>query len=102
MADCNMLQDFGNGLELRKNLEIELFLPSGDIFRWHLKPMFLIERGDDPGYRHTSPGIEETFTELAIPFREGLTPCYVVERHGIGNGAVAVEQVGGKRPRREF
>jgi hypothetical protein len=42
------------------------------------------------------------FVEVAVPFGEDFFPGDVVQGHGIGDGAVAIEQVGLKRAGREF
>jgi len=60
----------------------------------------LVQVGDDIAYRLAAPGVEEVFREIAVPFGERGFPGAVMERHGIDDGAVAVEYVareGGRR-----
>ena len=92
-----MLQHFGDGLELGKAFQIDVFFSFRHLLYRHIQPVFLIESGDDLGHGHSSPGVEEIFVKFASPFRKSFVPGHIMERHGIGDGAVAIEQVGLKR-----
>jgi hypothetical protein len=69
MPGFNVLKYFRDGLKLGQNLEIQLFLPPGDVFPRHVQAVLCIKSRDDIGYGHASPGIEELFSEFAVPFR---------------------------------
>ena len=67
----------------------------GDLLDRHVERMALVEGGDDFADGHASPGVEERFgKEGAAVFSEGLLPGNVVQGHGVGDGAVHVEEVG--------
>ena len=102
MAGFDMFQHFGDGLKLRENLEIKFLFSFGHVVHRHIQPMFFVERGYDFGYRHASPGVEEIFAEFAAPFRERFAPGNVVKRHGIGDGAVTIEEVTLEGSRRQL
>jgi hypothetical protein len=92
----DVLYDFRNDFEAGKLREVEGFLARGEGFDGHIEGIDLVELGDDFADRLAAPGVEELFREIAVPFRECGFPCAVVERHGIDDGAVAVEDVGAK------
>ena len=97
MRPCSawmMFDDLGNGLELREKREVEILLVLGEGFEGHVEALHLIEVGDDFDGGLAAPGVEELFIEGAAVFAERLVPGDVVQRHGVGDGAVAVEEIG--------
>ena len=73
---------------------VEGFLAVGDLVDGHGEALLVVEGGDDLGDGHAAPGVEEVFGEAAAVVGEDGGPGGVVERHGVGDGAVAVEEVG--------
>ena len=60
-------------------------------FHRHRQSMPFIECGNNFGYGHAAPCVEEIFRKFAVPLLERLLPGQVMQGHGIGNSAVAVE-----------
>jgi hypothetical protein len=98
----DLFEDFGDSLELRQNLVIKLLFSPGDGFDGHGKPMQLVESGDDLNHGQPSPGVEGACREFAVPFGKRLGPGNLMKRHGVDDGAVAVEEVGLKGARGDF
>ena len=86
----------GTGLRCGQLLEVEILFALGDGFDWHIEPVHLVQRGDNLNRRLAAPRIEELFIERAAPLAQRLLPGDVVERHGVDDGAVAVEEIGAK------
>ena len=91
MLGLDVLQNFRNGLELGKQLEIKALLSAGHHLHRHGQSMSFVESGDDPGDGRATPGIEKLLVKFTIPFFKDLFPGNVVEGHGIGDGAVTVK-----------
>ena len=90
----DVLEHLRNGLEVGKQLEVKVLFALGNGFDGHVKALHLVQRGDDFDRRLAAPGVEEIFVESATPFAERLLPGDVVQRHGVDDGAVAVEEIG--------
>ena len=90
----NVLQNFGDRLQARKRIVIELLFPTSDFVDWHLQIVLFVEEGNDFRNRETAPGIEQVFRERTASFGERSSPRDVVQRHGVGDGTIAVEEVG--------
>jgi hypothetical protein len=91
----DLLENFGDGGEFGEELVVEALLAERDFFDGHGERVAAVERRDDFGNGHASPGVEEVFGEVgAAAFGEGLFPGDVVERHGIGDSAIHVEEPG--------
>ncbi len=104
MRPCSGLDEFedlGDWLQLREQLEVEIFLVLGEGFDRHVEAEHLVEVGNDFGNGLATPGIEEIFREGAAPFGERLFPGDVMQRHGVGDGAVTVEEVRAEEAWRE-
>ena len=102
VAVFDTFQNFGNGFELWENFEVISFLAFGHLRDRHLEALLFVQAGDDFGDGHASPSVEDGFAEYAVPFRECFAPGDIVERHGIGDGAITIEEIGGKKTCREF
>ncbi len=88
----DLLEDLGDGGELREKFVVEILFAVGDFFDGHGEGVTLVERGDDAGDGPSSPRVEEVFGEVvAAVFGEGLLPGEVVQGHGVGDGSVHVE-----------
>ncbi len=98
----DVLEHLGNGLELWQQLVVEILLALGDGFDGHVEPVHSVERGDDFDGRLAAPGVKEFFVKFAAPLAERLLPGDVVERHGVDDGAVAVEEIGAEVAGGEF
>ena len=101
LLGIDVFEHFGNGLELREKPVVETLFALGDGFDGHLEAVQLVQRRDDFDGRLAAPGVEEIFVESTAPLAERLLPRDVVERHGVDDGAVAVEEIGARRCRRE-
>ena len=89
-----MLEDLGDRLELWEQFEVEILLVLGEGFDGHVEAVHLVEVGNDFDGGLAAPGVEELFIKDAAPLAERLLPGDVVEGHGVGDGAVAVEEIG--------
>jgi hypothetical protein len=94
LLGIDVLEDFRYRLEVRELVVIEALFAFGDGVDRHVKAMHLVQCGDNLDGRLAAPGVEEIFVEVAAPLTERLLPGGVMERHGIDDGAVAVEKVG--------
>ena len=74
-------------------VEEEGFLAVGDLLDRHGEALIAVEGGDDFSDGPSAPGVEEVFGEGAAMLGEDGGPGEVVEGHGVGYGAVAVEEV---------
>lgn len=88
------LKDFGYGGESVEVFVVEAFFSDGGGVNGHLEALLLVHQGDDVADGHSSEAVEDVFREGASLFAEGLLPGDVVERHGVGDGSVAVEEIG--------
>ena len=98
----DVLDDFGDGLELREQFEIQALLADGDGVDGHLQPLSFVEGGDDFGDGSAAPGVKELFVKGAIPFGEGFFPGNVMQGHGVDDGAIAIEEIRCKGAGRQF
>ena len=89
----DVFEDLGDGLERGQKREVEVLLVLRDDSDGHVEAVHLIQRGDNFDRRLATPGIEKSFVKGAIPLGECLRPGDVVEGHGVGDGAVAVEEI---------
>ena len=94
MLGENVLEDCGDGLELRKQFEIEGFFAGGERFDRHVEAVHLIQIGNDFANRLAAPRVEKFLIVVAVPFGEGFLPGDVREGHRVGDGAVAVKEIG--------
>ena len=91
----DLFEDFGDGGEFGEEVVVEAFFAMGYFFDGHVEAMALVEGGDDFADGHASPGVEERLgKEGAAVFGKGLLPGDVVQGHGVGDGAIHVEEVG--------
>lgn len=93
-----MLEHLGHGGQPRQELAIEGLLATRDLRDRHGQTVALVERGDDLGDGYPAPRVKEVLGELAAPLAERLLPRGVVERHRVGDGSVAVEEVRAEGP----
>ena len=93
MRVLDVLQHLRDGGELRQQLLEELLPAPRDHLDRHGQALLLVEVDDDVGGRPPAPGVEEVLGELAAPLVQRPLPGHVVQRHRVGDGAVAVEQV---------
>jgi hypothetical protein len=77
-----------------KQAQVEVFLADSNGLDRHLEDALPVEGSDDFVHGLAAPGIEELFAELAVPFAQRLFPGDVMQRHGVGDGAIAVEEIG--------
>ena len=81
---------------------VQGFFLFADVGDGHVQALLLVERGEDFSDGHTAPGVEVIFGEVAAEGFKDMLPGNVVEGHGVGDGAVAVEEVGAEVSGREF
>lgn len=98
----DVLQDFRNRGELRQHLEIDVFFFVRHGLHGHVQSLLLVESSDNLYRGHASPGIELRLIELAIPFGENFLPGEIMQRHRVGDSAVAVEEIGAEGAFGEF
>ena len=95
VLEVDLLEDLGYGLELVDEVVVEALFAVGELFDGDGEAVALVELGDDCADGHAAEGVEELLGEIgAAILGERLGPGDVVERHGVGDGAVAVEEVG--------
>ena len=95
MLEVDLLEDFGDGAELVDEAVVEGLFAVREFFDGDGEVVAAVEFGDDGVYGAASPGVEEFFGEGgAAVLAEGFVPGNEVEGHGVGDGAVAVEEVG--------
>jgi hypothetical protein len=91
----DLLEDLWDGLKLMDEVVVEAFLAVGELGNGDGEAVAIVELGDDVADGHAAKGVEELFGKVsAVVLGERLDPCDVVKRHGVGNGAVAVEEIG--------
>jgi hypothetical protein len=107
--EVDVRDDGGDGLYLVEHLEVELLFAVDDSGRVEVIAEALVEHFDGAREGDAAPGPEEVFGEIAAGFADGLLPGDEVQRHGVGDGAVEVEEIGaevagrdGQRLRGEF
>src|SRR5271165_6264299 len=102
VLEVDVLDDLGDGLEGGDELVVKGFLAGGDFFNGKVEALHFIEQANDLADGPAAPLVEELFVVDAAVFGEGLSPGLVVERHGVNDGSVAVEQIGTEGARGEF
>jgi hypothetical protein len=95
VLEVDLFEDLGDGLELVDEFVVEALLAVRKLFDGDGEAVAVVEFGyygvDGPA----APGVEELLGEGgAAVLAEGAVPGDVVERHRVGDGAVAVEEVG--------
>jgi hypothetical protein len=98
----HMLKDWRDGFELGKQFVIEGFFAGGERFDGHLESVHLIQVGDDFADWLSAPRIEKFLVVVAVPFGERFFPCDVMEGHGVGDGAVTVEEISAENSSGQF
>jgi hypothetical protein len=95
VLEVDLLEHFGDGLELVDEVVVEALLAMGKFIDGNGEAVALIELCDDVTDGHATERVEKFLGEVgAAVLGERLAPGDVVERHGVGDGAVAVEEVG--------
>ena len=95
VLEVDLFEDLGDGQELVDEVVVEALLAVGELVDGDGEAVALIELGDDVADGHAAEGVEELLGEVsAAVLGKGLGPGDVVEGHGVGDGAVAVEEVG--------
>ena len=95
VLEVDLFEDFGDGLKLVDEVVVEALFAVGELFDGDGEVVAEVEFGDDGVYGAATPGVEEVFGEGgAAVLVEGLGPGDEVDGHGVGDGAVAVEEVG--------
>ncbi len=102
MLGEHVLEYAGDGFELGQLLVIKSLFACGKRFDGHFEAMHLIQVGDDFADWLPAPGIKELFVVAAVPLGESSFPGDVVERHGVGDGAVTVKEVSAKLSSGQF
>ena len=108
MLEVDLLEDLGDGLELVDEVVVEALFAVGEFLEGDSEAVAAIELGDDGVDGAAAPGVEKLLGEGgAAVLVEGLGPGDEVDGHGVGDGAVAVEEVGfevafGERERHRF
>jgi hypothetical protein len=91
----DVFEDLGDGDELGEEGVVDVFLADGEGGDVDGEAVAAIELGDDVADGPAAPGVEEIFGERgAAVLAESFVPGDVVEGHGVGDGAIAVEEVG--------
>lgn len=93
MGVVDVPEDVGDGAELRQELLVDVLPAAGDDLDRHGQPLLLVEVDDDVRDRAATPGVEQVLRKGAFPLRQRPLPGHVVQGHGVGDGAVAVEEV---------
>ena len=92
----------GMALSCGKLREVESLFARGHGIDRHVEPVHRVQIGDDFADWLAAPGIEKLLRVVAVPFGQAPLPGFVVERHGVGDGAVAIEEIGAKFADRNF
>ena len=95
MLEVDLFEDLGDGLELVDEVVVEALFAVGELGDGDGEAIAAVELGDDGVDGAAAPGVEELLGEGgAAVLVEGLGPGDEVDGHGVGDGAVAVEEVG--------
>ncbi len=95
VLEVDLFEDLGDGLELMDEVVVEGLFAVGEFGDGDGEVIAEVEFGDDGVDGAAAPGVEELFGEGgAAVLAECLVPGEEVEGHGVGDGAVAVEEVG--------
>jgi hypothetical protein len=87
-------ETIASGMRLRQHLVVILFLVLGHQRGRHVQSLFAVQRLDDDDRGNAAPAVELIFGEGAAPLAQRPLPGDQVQRHGVDDGAVAVEEVG--------
>ncbi len=94
--------DYGfDGSDLRAHFEEERFLAIDGVSDGHAEAVTLVEDLDDAGGGDAAEFVKHGLGKAVGMRAEGDLPRFVVGWHGVGEGAVAVENVGVERAGRE-
>jgi hypothetical protein len=80
-----------DGADAGDEAEVKLFLVIGGGLDGEVVGMALVEDFDDLGGGDAGHFVEKGFGKLDAVLAEGFDPGFVMEGHGVGDGAVAVE-----------
>jgi len=95
VLEVDLFEDLGDGAELIDEAIVEAFFAMGELGDGDGEAVAAVEFGDDGVDGAAAPGVEELFGEGgAAVLAEGLGPGDEMDGHGVGDGAVAVEEVG--------
>jgi len=93
------VDDFDDGFD-RFNLvdggEVEIFLAGGGFLDGEMVAVALVEDFDDAFGEDAAQFVKEGLGEVDVVILEGGAPSGVMERHGVPQGAVAIEDIGRK------
>jgi len=95
VLEMDLFKDLGDGLELVDEVVVEALFAVGEFLNGDGEAIAAVELGDYGVDGAATPGVEELLGEGgAAVLVEGLGPGDEVDGHGVGDGAVAVEEVG--------
>lgn len=95
VLEVNLIEDLGDRAELIDEAIVEALLAVGEFLDGDREAIAAVELGDYGVDGATTPGVEEFLGEGgAAVLAEGLGPGDEVDGHGVGDGAVTVEEVG--------
>ena len=95
-------EDFLDGSNLGNHFQIVIFLAADRAVDVHGEAKFFIQQAYDCSGWATTPGVKEVFWENTSEIFHGFGPSAVMERHGVGNSAVAVKDVSAESLVRNF
>jgi hypothetical protein len=95
VLEVDLFEDLGDGLEVVDEVVVEGLLAVGEFLNGDGEVVAEVELGDYGVDGAAAPGVEELLGEGgAAVLAESFVPGEEVEGHGVGDGAVAVEEVG--------
>lgn len=90
------IDDRRNGLHAGDQRHEDRFLLLGELHGGQAQAVAFVEEIDHRGRRHAADGVKDLLREVAPARVEHGAPGAVVERHRVGEGAVAIEEIGRK------
>ena len=93
MAGVNVVKHARDRLELRQPRQVETFFAPYDVEDRHAQAEALVEHLDCPWQRDASPRVEQIFGKVPAVLFDRLPPAEIVQRHGVGDGAVEIEEI---------
>lgn len=93
MAAAGDGEDFADGSNFGNHFRIVIFLAADRAVDVHREAKIFIQHTEDRRGRAATPRVKEVFRKNPAEIVHNFGPSAVVERHGGGNGGVAVKDV---------
>jgi len=90
----HMREDGGDWGDVDGGGDVEGLFAFGDLVRVHVGAECFVQDFDGSGERDPAEGVEEVLGEGAALLGYGFGPAFEVQGHGVGDGAVEVEEIG--------